>query len=120
MDWKQEIENQASKEFAILAEKPISELLIMLHDGKLGTLSVVLRALTLHGNIKDIGWPLFEAIDKQENDSNRVACVTALMESLCSNKLKIKPFHFLEKDESYHKNLIALEAELINKIGERQ
>jgi hypothetical protein len=117
MDWKQRLENRHTEEFGELVKRPQSDLLDMLNDGNYRVLGSLLKALSLHGSIKDIGWPLYNAIVREENDSNRVACARALIESMCSIKLKVQPFQFLEKTDEYASNLEALRNELIRKIG---
>lgn len=117
MDWQQEIEDKAAEEFASLSGKPTSELIEMIRNEQYGDYHVIWKALTLHGSLKDIGWVLFDALKSIGNETSRVACATALIQSLCASGLKTKPFHFLDTNESLSVNLAELENELRNRVG---
>jgi hypothetical protein len=116
-DWKKEAENKANEEFSEFVKLPLDELLKILKVSQLGTLGSLLKAISLHGNLKDIGWPLFIVMKNIDFGNMKYHCATTLLESLCSPHLNIKPNIFLEKSTESEKAIQIIEAELARKIG---
>jgi len=120
MDWKQEAETSALKEFSELSAKSTRELVKIVSEGEYGNSHQIWKVLALHGNLHEVGWVMFEALAKIKNDTQKVACAKALIELLNVSDLQTQPFHFLDEYEHQAKNLEELETALSTKIGHRK
>ena len=120
MNWKQEAETRALEEFSELSAKSTRELVKIIRTAKYGNSHQIWKAITLHGSLHDVGWVMFEALERIEKDTQRVACARALIELLNVSNLETKSHHFLDENEHQAKNLEELETALSTKIGSRK
>lgn len=118
MDWKEELETEAEKEFAILSRKPTSELLEMIRKGNYGRFNKIWKAAGLHAELKDIGWPFYHVLSTTQDETTRVACAKVLISAVPSGAQEIKPYQFLDMNKELNACLIRMRKILVKHLGE--
>ena len=119
MDWKEQLETEAEKEFSILAQKPTAELLEMIRNGNYGRFNKIWKAAGLHGELKDIGWPFYDVLSTTQDEVTRVACAKALISAIPSGVREIKPHQFLDMNSELNACLIRMREILVEHLGEK-
>ena len=118
MNWKEQFEAEAEKEFSLLAQKPTSELLEMIRNGNYGKFNKIWKAAGLHGELKDIGWPFYAVLSTTQDEVTRVACAKVLLAAIPSGVKDIKPHQLLDMNTDLNDCLIRIREVLVEHLGD--
>ena len=118
MDWQEKLEIEAEKEFSALSKKSTSELLDMIGRGDYGKYQKIWKAVGLYAELKEIGWPLYRVLKTTDDETTRVACAESLLSAILSERVELRPHHFLDTNEKLADNIFQIREILIRKLGE--